>query len=75
MVCTLNGPLTHFGELYTISPANYGCSGGPGAFSPGGIVSAAIQSFHQTGQGIEGHRTASTSSGCSQSIHFAAVLK
>jgi hypothetical protein len=74
MVCTLSGPLTHYGQLYTMSPAQYACTGGPG-FSTGGIASAVIDSFHEAGQGIEGHWTATTSTGCKQSIRFASVIR
>jgi hypothetical protein len=73
MICTLTGPTTHYGLLYTMSPAQYSCSG-PG-FSTGAIVSAAVQTFHETSQGIEGYWTATTSSGCSQTIRFASVLR
>lgn len=73
MVCTLSGPLTHYGLMYTMSPAQYNCSA-PG-FSTGAIASAVIDSFHEAGQGIEGHWTATTSTGCTQSIRFASVLR
>ena len=71
MVCTLNGPLTHYGGLYTITGAQYACSAG--GFSPGTVVSAALNLLDQTGQGVEGKWTATTSAGCSQTIRFSAV--
>ena len=71
MICTLSGPLTHYGGLYTITSAQYACSAA--GFSPGGIVSAAVNLLDQTGQGIEGKWTATTSTGCSQTIRFSAV--
>lgn len=73
MVCTLSGPISHYGALYTMPVAQYSCSGT--GFSTGGIVSAAIDSFHQTGQGVEGHWSATTSTGCKQAIRFGTVLK
>jgi len=71
MVCTLNGPLTHYGGLYTITGAQYACSAG--GFSPGTVVSVALNLLDQTGQGVEGKWTATTSAGCSQTIRFSAV--
>lgn len=71
VVCTLSGPLTHYGGLYTITSAQYTCSS-PG-LSTGSIVSAALNLFDQTGQGVEGKWTATTNTGCSQSIRFSAV--
>ena len=71
MVCTLNGPLTHYGGVYTITDAQYACSAA--GFSAGSIVSAALNLLDQTGQGVEGKWTATTSVGCSQTIRFAAV--
>jgi len=69
--CTLSGPLTHFGKIYQMANAQYSCTGV--VFSPG-PVTATIDSFHPTGQGIEGRWTASTADGCTESIHFSAVL-
>lgn len=71
MVCTLAGPLTHNGTLYSITGAQYSCTA-PG-FSPGSIVSASLDLFDQTGQGVEGKWTATTSAGCTQALHFSAV--
>ena len=71
MVCTLSGPLTHYGGLYTITNAQYSCSGA--GFSPGGVVSASVNLLSQSGQGVEGKWTATTSAGCSQAIRFASV--
>ena len=71
MVCTLNGPLTHYGGVYTITGAQYACSAA--GFSAGSIVSAALNLLDQTGQGVEGKWTATTSAGCSQTIRFTAV--
>ena len=72
-VCTLSGPLTHYGLLYTMPSAQYSCTGS--GFSPGTIVSATIDSLHEAGQGVEGRLTATTTAGCSQSIRFASVLR
>jgi len=71
MVCTLAGPLTHNGTLYAITGAQYSCTT-PG-FSPGSIVSASVDLLDQTGQGVEGKWTATTSAGCAQALYFSAV--
>ena len=71
MVCTLNGPLTHYGGLYTIATAQYSCSGA--GFSPGGIVSASVSLLTLSAEGVEGKWTATTTAGCSQSIRFGSV--
>ena len=71
MVCTLSGPLMHYGALYTIQGAQYSCTA-PG-FSPGSVVSATVDLLDQTGQGVEGKWSATTSTGCSQVLHFTAV--
>ena len=74
MVCTVSGPVAHMGLLYQMTNAQYTCTGGPGGFTPGAGSRATIDSFHPTGQGIEGRWSAVTSDGCTQSIHFGAVL-
>lgn len=71
MVCTLSGPLTHYGGLYTITTAQYSCSGA--GFSPGGIVSASVNLLTLSAEGVEGKWTATTTAGCSQSIRFGSV--
>jgi hypothetical protein len=71
MVCMLSGPLTHYGGLYAITGAQYSCSSA--GFSPGSIVSASVNLLSQSAQGVEGKWTATTSTGCSQTIRFAAV--
>jgi len=71
MVCTLSGTLMHYGALYTIQGAQYSCTA-PG-FSPGSVVSATVDLLDQTGQGVEGKWSATTSTGCSQVLHFTAV--
>ncbi len=68
IVCTVNGALTHYGRLYQLN-GQLSCTG-PGA-SPGGPVT--IESFHPTGQGIEGRLTGSAGGGCVASLHFSAV--
>jgi hypothetical protein len=70
-VCTLSGTPVHYGGLYTIPTAQYTCSS-PG-LSTGSIVSAAVNLFDQTGQGVDGKWTATTSTGCLQTIRFSAV--
>ncbi len=69
IVCTLTGPLTHLGGLYRMAGAQYSCTGT--GITPG-TVSATVERFHPTQQGIEGAWTA-TAGGCTQSISFAAV--
>ena len=69
IVCTLSGPLTHLGRLYQLA-GQLACTG-PG--QTGVPYPATIDGLHPTGQGIEGHVTASVS-GCSASLHFSAVL-
>ena len=71
MVCTLSGPLTHYGGLYTITSAQYTCT--PPGLSTGSTVAAALNLLDQTGQGIEGKWTTTTSTGCSQTMRFSAV--
>jgi hypothetical protein len=71
MVCTLAGALTHNGTLYSIPAAEYGCTA-PG-FSPGSIASASVDLLDQTGQGVEGKWSATTTAGCTQVLHFSAV--
>jgi hypothetical protein len=71
MACTLSGPLVHYGALYAIPSAQYNCTA-PG-FSPGLIASASVDLLSQSGQGVEGKWTATTSTGCSQTIRFSAV--
>jgi hypothetical protein len=71
LVCTISGPLTHYGGLYTIPSAQYSCSGT--GFSPGSIVSASLNLLSQSGQGVEGKWTATTNAGCSQTLRFGSV--
>jgi hypothetical protein len=69
IVCTVSGPLSHFGRLYQVA-AQMTCAG-PGAnFGP---IPITLQQLHPTGQGIEGHLTGTTGGGCMSSLHFAAV--
>jgi hypothetical protein len=70
LVCTVSGPLTHLGRLYQM-PGMLACTG-PG--QDGVARPATINSFHPTGQGIEGKLTGSASNGCAASLHFSAVL-
>lgn len=69
VVCTLSGPLTHFGALYRMANAAYSCTGQ--GITPG-MTSAVVERFHSTQQGVEGYWSASAG-GCTQAIHFAAV--
>jgi hypothetical protein len=69
LVCTLSGPLTHYGRLYQLN-GQASCTG-PGINT--GLQSATVNSFHPSGQGIEGHWIGSLGGGCNGSLHFAAV--
>jgi len=69
IVCTLSGPLTHFGSLYRIGGAQYSCTAQ--GITPG-MTSANLERFHATQQGVEGVWTAGAG-GCTQTIHFIAV--
>jgi carbon monoxide dehydrogenase subunit G len=69
IICTLSGPLTHFGRLYKLN-AQQSCTG-PGQDNTPYAVT--VDSLHPTGQGIEGHLTASVGAGCMATLHFAAV--
>ena len=70
LVCTVSGPLTHLGRLYQMAGA-LACTGPGQDDLP---RPATIDSFHPTGQGIEGKLTGSASGGCTASLHFAAVF-
>jgi hypothetical protein len=70
-VCTLAGPLTHFGRIYRIADATYSCTG-PGA-TPG-TYAVTIDALHPTGQGIEGRWAGTIAGNCQVSMHFAAVI-
>jgi len=69
MVCTMSGPLTHFGSLYRIGGAQYSCTGQ--GITPG-MTSANLERLYPMQQGIQGVWNASAG-GCTQTIHFAAV--
>ena len=69
IVCTLSGPLSHFGRLYQLN-AQQSCTG-PG--QDGSAYPVTVDSLHPTGQGIEGHLTANVGEGCMASLHFSAV--
>ncbi|HET7095993.1 MAG TPA: hypothetical protein VFJ68_01295 [Casimicrobiaceae bacterium] len=69
IVCTLSGPLTHYGRLYQLN-GQASCVG-PNVAT--GMQPATINSFHSTGQGIEGHWTGGGGGGCTVTLHFAAV--
>ena len=69
LVCTVSGPLAHFGRLYQLA-GQIACVGGGG----GNPHPATVDALHPTGQGIEGYLTGTTGGGCQVSLHFAAVL-
>ena len=70
VVCTATGPLTHYGRIYQMANSTLVCTGPGEDATP---EPATIDSFHPTGQGIEG-RLRSSGGGCTTSLHFAAVL-
>ena len=70
IVCTGSGPLTHLGRIYQMA-GTLACTG-PG--QDGIARPATIDSFHPTGQGIEGKITSPNfGGGCTGSLHFSAV--
>jgi hypothetical protein len=72
IVCTATGPLTHLGRLYQMA-GTLACTG---SGQDGVARPMAVESFHPTGQGIEGRIAANfgAGGGCNASLHFAAVL-
>ena len=69
-VITVAGSLTHLGRLYKLT-------GQFSATSPGEVIppfAATIDSYHPTGQGIEGRLTTTLGDGCKLSLPFSAVL-
>jgi hypothetical protein len=67
IVCTVSGPLSHFGRLYQMPNASYSCPASP-------ATSNTVNALHPTGEGIEGKWKADDGGGCTESIHFSAVL-
>lgn len=72
VVCTLQGPLTHFGRIYKMANAQLSCKE-PGA-TTAETTTVVIDSLHPTGQGIEFRLSGPTGGGCVGSLRFAAVL-
>ena len=72
VVCTIQGPLTHFGRIYKMANAQLSCKE-PGA-TTAETTAVAIDSLHPTGQGIEFRLSGPTGGGCTSSLRFAAVL-
>ena len=71
IICTATGPLTHLGRLYQLA-GTLACVG-PG--QDNNPHPATIDSFHPTGQGIEGKITSPNfGGGCTGTLHFSAVL-
>jgi hypothetical protein len=71
IVCTVQGPLTHFGRLYKMANAQLSCAG---QGSTPGTTAVVIDSLHPTGQGIEFRLSGPIGDGCVASLRFAAVL-
>ena len=70
LVMTVTGSLAHLGRLYKLT-------GQFSSTSPGEIIppsAATIDSYHPTGQGIEGRLTTTLGDGCKLSLPFSAVL-
>jgi hypothetical protein len=72
LVCTVTGPLTHYGRLYQMGAGTTTVCSGLG--QDGNPHATTIDSLHPTGQGIEGKLTGAFGGGCSGTLHFAAVL-
>jgi hypothetical protein len=72
VVCTVEGPLTHFGRIYKMANAQLSCKE-PGA-TIAETTTVAIDSLHPTGQGIEFRLSGPSGGGCIGSLRFAAVL-
>jgi hypothetical protein len=70
ILCTVAGPLAHFGRLYQLN-GQLSCTGPEQNGTPHPVT---VDALHPTGQGIEGHLAASTGGGCTASLHFSAVL-
>jgi hypothetical protein len=66
IVCSVSGPLTHFGRLYQMANVALNCTTG-NSFGT-------LDALHPTGQGIEGQWTSHDGGGCNVSLHFSAVL-
>lgn len=71
IVCTGSGPLAHFGTRYKLANGQFSCTGQGLNPAP---TPATIDSYHTTGQGIEGRLTNTAADGCKLSLRFAAVL-
>ncbi len=66
LVCTVSGPLSHFGRLYQTN-GQIVCTGE----NPHPVT---VDALHPTGQGVEGYLSGTTGGGCQVSLHFSAVL-
>ena len=69
--CTITGPLTLLGRLYQMANGTMSCFESGSALTPFPVT---IDSYHPTGQGIEGRLSGMESNGCVLSLRFAAVL-
>jgi len=70
IVCTGTDPMTHFGTRHKLI-GQFRCTGQGLNPAP---TPATIDSYHTTGQGIEGRLTTTTVNGCNLSLRFAAVF-
>jgi hypothetical protein len=70
LVCTLAGPLTHYGRTYQMANVQTTCTDPAGSL---GTHSNTVDAFNVTGEGIEGRWTGAVGAGCNVSLHFAAV--
>lgn len=73
VVCTVQGPLAHFGRIYKMPNAQLSCTE-PGSPVPGAATSVVVDGLHPTGQGIEFRLSGPTGGGCAGSLRFSAVL-
>ena len=71
LVCTLTGPLTHYGRLYQVAAQSI-CNGNV-ILTPGPFADT-VNSLHPTGQGIEGRWSGPQNRGCNVNLRFSAVI-
>ena len=71
IVCSVTGPLTLLGRLYKLTNGQFSCTGQGLNPTP---TPATIDSYHPTGQGIEGRLASTTPDGCNLSLRFSAVI-
>ena len=66
LVCTISGPITQGGLLYSMPVGSYSCPLST-------ATQVIINNFRVSGQGIEGRWHGDDGGGCTESVHFSAV--